>query len=102
MSIFTPRTTVTVSAYLIVWGLSAITASLPAAAQDRWQDIALQGEAALQGRGGAEEIDIGSLTLESDFTTFMTKNTPEERRIKALRRLWTLMPPVVLEESPTF
>jgi hypothetical protein len=47
-----------------------------------------------------QEIDIGSLTLESDFTPFMTKNCPMGLRLKALRRLWTLMPPVVLEENP--
>jgi hypothetical protein len=102
MSIFAPGTVVTVSAYLIVWSLSSITDSVPAAAQGIQQHTALQVEQALQGRPGPETADIESLTWESDFTTYMAKECPEERRIKALRRLWTLMPPVVLEENPAF
>jgi hypothetical protein len=36
-------------------------------------------------------IDIGSLTVDSDFTVFMRKEVPEEVRRAALRRLWVLM-----------
>ncbi len=36
-------------------------------------------------------VDIGALTVESDFTGFMHKDVPEEVRRAALRRLWVLM-----------
>jgi len=102
MSIFTPRTVVTASAYLLVWVLSATTSLVPAVAQDIRQHTALQVDRALHERPVFETADIKSLTWESDFTTYMTKECPEERRINALRRLWTLLPRVVLEESPAF
>jgi hypothetical protein len=36
-------------------------------------------------------IDIGALTIDSDFTIFMRKEVPENVRRAALRRLWVLM-----------
>jgi hypothetical protein len=36
-------------------------------------------------------IDIGSLTVDSDFTVFIRKEVPEHIRLAALRRLWVLM-----------
>jgi Protein of unknown function (DUF3306) len=36
-------------------------------------------------------IDISALTIKSDFTVFMAKDVPEDVRLRALRRLWTLM-----------
>ena len=92
----------TVSAYLLVCGLSAATCPVPAIAQDKQQHTALQVEQTLHGRPALETADIESLTWDSDFTTYMTKECPEELRIKALRRLWTLLPRVVLEENPAF
>jgi hypothetical protein len=39
----------------------------------------------------ASLADIGSLTIDSDFTVFMRKDVPEDVRRLALRKLWTLM-----------
>ena len=36
-------------------------------------------------------IDIGALTIDSDFTVFMRKDVPEDARRAMLRRLWVLM-----------
>jgi hypothetical protein len=36
--------------------------------------------------------DIESLTKDADFTVFMRPGVPDEVRVKALRRLWTLDP----------
>jgi hypothetical protein len=48
----------------------------------------------------AEDINIDALTLESDFTVFMNqKRCSEELRLKALRKLWTLLPVVVTAEN---
>lgn len=35
--------------------------------------------------------DIGSLTVDSDFTVFMRNDVPEDVRRIALRKLWILM-----------
>ncbi len=39
----------------------------------------------------AAAIEIGALTVESDFTVFMHKDVPGDVRRAALRRLWVLM-----------
>jgi Protein of unknown function (DUF3306) len=101
MSILADRKTVISAVQAVAWGLLPIAGALPSAAQGTGQEAvaSLLGPAP-QERQVPEEIDIGSLTLESDFAPFMTKNCPPGLRLKALRRLWTLMPPVVLEENP--
>lgn len=43
-------------------------------------------------RHPAEDIDIDSLTKESDFTIFMQKGVPAALKKKALRKLWTSDP----------
>ncbi len=43
-------------------------------------------------RHRAEDIDIDSLTKESDFTVFMEKGVPTAVRRQALRKLWTSDP----------
>jgi hypothetical protein len=47
----------------------------------------------------AETIDINSLTLDSDFSVFMRPGCPAELRLKALRKLWMLLPPVPIDEN---
>lgn len=37
--------------------------------------------------------DISTLSAQSDFSSYMAANCPSDVRIKALRRLWRLMPP---------
>jgi hypothetical protein len=37
--------------------------------------------------------DISTLSAESDFSDYMAATCPSDVRIKALRRLWRLMPP---------
>jgi hypothetical protein len=89
-----------IAVYAVVLGCVPIGGAFPAAAQDeRPHLVASRGEPALQPRRAQEAIDIGSLTWESDFTAFMTQTCPDEVRSKALKRLWSLMPPVVLEEN---
>lgn len=39
-----------------------------------------------------EDIDIDSLTADSDFTVFMAKGVPAAIKRKALRKLWTTDP----------
>ena len=90
-----------IAVYAVILGCLPITGAFPAAAQDKGPHVlASRSEPALQERRMPEAIDIGSLTWESDFTAFMTEACPEEVRSKALRRLWSLMPPVVLDENP--
>lgn len=43
-------------------------------------------------RHPAEDIDIESLTKESDFTIFMQKGVPAALKKRALRKLWTSDP----------
>ncbi|ESR22880.1 DUF3306 domain-containing protein [Lutibaculum baratangense] len=43
-------------------------------------------------RHPAEDIDIESLTKESDFTIFMQAGVPKEVKRRALRKLWTSDP----------
>lgn len=43
-------------------------------------------------RPAALDIDIESLSYESDFTPFMEKGAPDELRTEALRKLWTTDP----------
>jgi hypothetical protein len=90
-----------IAVYAILIGCLPITGAFSAAAQDKPPHVlASRGEPELQERRMPEAIDIGSLTWESDFTAFMTATCPEEVRSKALRRLWSLMPLVVLDENP--
>jgi len=58
--------------------------SVPAESADR-QDAEPE-------RHPAEDIDIESLTKDSDFTVFMQKGVPSLVRRKALRKLWTSDP----------
>src|SRR5262245_10718704 len=55
--------------------------------------VAAIAEGQLSDRHPASLVDIGSLTLDSDFTVFMREDVPEAVRRIALRRLWTLMAP---------
>jgi hypothetical protein len=48
-------------------------------------------EGRLSARHPASLVDIGSLTINSDFTVFMRKDVSEDVRRGALRRLWVLM-----------
>jgi Protein of unknown function (DUF3306) len=84
----------------VVCGLSAVAAALPAAAQDARQEIVALSEPAARERPAPWATDPGSLTWESDFTPFMASECPEQLRLTALRRLWNLLPPVVLEQNP--
>lgn len=44
--------------------------------------------------------DLDALTLDSDFTQFMRDDCPDDLRLRALRRLWTLIPGnTVVEDS---
>jgi hypothetical protein len=47
----------------------------------------------------AETIDVDRLTLDSDFTIFMRHDCPPELRLRALRKLWTLLPPAPIDDS---
>jgi hypothetical protein len=47
----------------------------------------------------AESIDIDALTLDSDFTIFMRRDCPPELRLRALRKLWTLLPQNPVNET---
>lgn len=49
-----------------------------------------------------ETIDVNALTLESDFTAFMTGDCPPDLQIKALRKLWALLPPAPIDENAAF
>ena len=50
-----------------------------------------------------EDIDIEALTLKSDFTVFMNRSRcSEEQRLKALRKLWTLLPVEPVLENLAF
>ena len=77
-------------------GLYALSAGA-CTAQDR-REAAL---GALQATSSQrpEAVDIAGLTLEFEFTIFLQPNCPEEVRRKALHKLWTLLPPVVLEDN---
>lgn len=55
-------------------------------------DTAVAEDAASQPRPAALDIDIESLSYESDFTPFMEKGAPDELRTEALRKLWTTDP----------
>lgn len=52
-----------------------------------------------RGLSTAAPIAIEGLTLGSDFTVFMTKDCPDDVRLRALRRLWTLMPHEPFDEN---
>lgn len=47
----------------------------------------------------ATESNIASLTKDSDFSIFMRPGVPDEVRINALRKLWT-MDPIYNQVSP--
>jgi hypothetical protein len=49
-----------------------------------------------------ETIDINAMTLKSDFTVFMNGDCPAELRLKALRKLWVLLPPTPIDENAAF
>lgn len=57
--------------------------------------IGLAGSAVAEGQlpagHPASLVDIGALTVDSDFTVFMRQDVPEGLRQAALRRLWVLM-----------
>ena len=52
-----------------------------------------------QRRACPEAINVDALTLESDFTVFMSGVCPQELQLKALRKLWTLLPPNPINEN---
>lgn len=84
---------------LLLIAALALACSGPAFAAD----ATLQRQAALVPPAAAhpaEAIDIGALTLDSDFTPFMRGDCPEPVRRRALRKLWTLLPQGV-EDGPT-
>jgi hypothetical protein len=54
---------------------------------------------AAHSRHPAEDILIETLDLDSDFRIFMEPGCPEPVRRRALRRLWSLLPPAE-EGSP--
>jgi hypothetical protein len=50
-----------------------------------------------------EDINIDALTLKSDFTVFMNQSRcSEEVRLRALRKLWTLLPVEAVLETLAF
>ena len=74
------------------------TPAIPAFAQDnRPGEVAALGPTAPAPARAFPNID--ALTSESDFTPFMAPDCPEELRQKALRRLWSLMPPTPVQEN---
>jgi hypothetical protein len=74
--------------------LLTIVAAAPAVAEQEYSTSrppAPVAEGRLSARHPASLVDIGSLTVDSDFTVFMRKDVPEDVRRIALRKLWTLM-----------
>ncbi|HEY7552827.1 MAG TPA: DUF3306 domain-containing protein [Hyphomicrobiaceae bacterium] len=72
--------------------LLTIVAAAPAVAeQASFTPAAAVAEGRLSAGHPASLVDIGSLTIDSDFTVFMRKDVPEDVRRIALRKLWTLM-----------
>jgi hypothetical protein len=83
----------------------ALTSAGPSAAADPPQQARLAGpEAVAPGaaRHPAEAVDIGALTLSSDFTVFMRRDCPEPLRRSALRKLWSLLPQLNDTDPSTF
>jgi hypothetical protein len=74
--------------------LLTVVATVPAVAEQAPSTplpAAAVAEGPLSARHPASLVDIGSLTIDSDFTVFMRKEVPEDVRRIALRKLWTLM-----------
>jgi hypothetical protein len=74
--------------------LLTIVAAAPAVAEEAYfapLPAAAVAEGRLSARHPASLVDIGSLTIDSDFTVFMREDVPEDVRTAALRRLWVLM-----------
>jgi hypothetical protein len=79
-------------------GLNAAAEPLLREARLAWPDAV-----APAGAGHpAEAVDIGALTLASDFTVFMRRDCPEPLRRSALRKLWSLLPQASDTEPTTF
>ena len=79
-------------------GIVPIVIAVSAAAQEV-RPIEIARSAGGQEQQRAETIDIDSLTLDSDFSVFMRPSCPAELRLKALRKLWMLLPPVPTDEN---
>jgi hypothetical protein len=90
---------------LLVVPLALTSAGPSAAADPPQQQARLAGpEAVVPGaaRHPAEAVDIGALTLSSDFTVFMRRDCPEPLRRSALRKLWSHLPQLNDTEPTTF
>lgn len=74
------------------------TAAFEATADESTQQFAALGAPAPAVRA-ILPADIDALTLASDFAPFMRQDCPEDLRLKALRRLWTLLPRSAIEEQ---
>jgi hypothetical protein len=74
--------------------LLTIVAAAPAVAEQAYLTplpAAAVAEGQPSARHPASLVDVGSLTIDSDFTVFMREDVPEDVRRIALRKLWTLM-----------
>ena len=87
-------------AAIAVLALALTAAGSASAGADVSHPTEMTGVAPLSGDCGA--VDTGALTLQSDFATFMRHDCPDAVRIEALRRLWQLLPAVVLAENAAF
>jgi hypothetical protein len=89
---------------LLLAPLALASAGPTVAAEPPRREARLGVPDAVASRGGhpAEAVDIGALTLVSDFTVFMRPDCPEPLRRHALRKLWTLLPQAADAGPTTF
>jgi hypothetical protein len=92
----------TLGVLIAMSGILPIMTMWPAIAQEVPQKAIAHLSQEPQRQVRPEMSDINALTLESDFTVFMKSDCPPDLRLKALRKLWTLMPPTPIEENALF
>lgn len=78
--------------------LALLTTAFEAAADESSQQLAALDAPAPADRA-VMPADIDTLTLASDFAPFMRQDCPEDLRLKALRRLWPLLPRSAIDEQ---
>ena len=90
--------TATLVVLVALSGILPIMSAGPAAAQEG-PPIEIARALPAPERHRAESIDIDALTLDSDFTIFMRRDCPPELQLRALRKLWTLLPQNPVDET---
>jgi hypothetical protein len=91
-------TAATLAVLVALSGILPMTDIASASAQEARLGVNASSADALE-RSRPETVDIDALTLSSDFTVFMSSDCSPELQLKALRKLWTLLPPTLLEEN---